>query len=227
MAAACAWTWLGRVDYAEGLQLQARLAAQRKEGEGVDRLLLLEHPHVFTLGRQTKIEDLLWDEAERDRRAVQVHAIDRGGEITYHGPGQLVGYPIIDLSSYGRDLHAYVRRLEETLIQALAGWGVAAERAPGFPGVWVGQDKIAAIGVHVSRWVSTHGFALNVDTDLDYFAGIVPCGLDDRGVTSVRALCGRAPGLPEAAADVAARFGAVFGAEMVVEQSLAVLERNW
>ncbi len=210
----CGWTWLGRVDYAAGLQLQARLAGERKEGRGEDHLLLLEHPHVYTLGRQSKAEDLLWDEAERARRGVEVHPIDRGGEITYHGPGQLVGYPILDLGGHGRDLHLYVRRLEETLIRALAGWGIAAERSPGLPGVWVGNDKIAAIGVHVSRWVSTHGFALNVDTDLAYFDGIVPCGLADRGVTSVRALTGRAPGLPEAARDVAAEFGAVFGVAM-------------
>jgi lipoyl(octanoyl) transferase len=214
----CLWSWLGRIEYADGLALQAALAEERKSGRGSDRLLLLEHPHVYTLGRQSKVADLLWDEAERARRGVSIHAIDRGGEITYHGPGQLVGYPIIDLSAYGRDLHAYVRRLEETLIAALRGWGIAAERAPGYPGVWVGNDKIAAIGVHVSRWVTTHGFALNVDTDLAYFEGIVPCGLADRGVTSVRALCGRAPALAEAAADVAARFGEVFGAAMDVER---------
>jgi lipoyl(octanoyl) transferase len=217
-AASCAWSWLGRVEYGVGLALQTRLAEARKAGRGRDHLLLLEHPHVFTLGRQAKPADLLWDASERARRGVEVHVVDRGGEITYHGPGQLVGYPILDLSGHGRDLHLYVRRLEETLIAALRGWGIAAERAPGYPGVWVGRDKIAAIGVHVSRWVSTHGFALNVDPDLSYFEGIVPCGLADRGVTSVRALGGRAPGLPEAAADVAARFGEVFGVPMRVER---------
>ncbi len=210
----CAWSWLGRVAYADGLALQHTLAEARKAGRGEDRLLLLEHAHVYTLGRQAKVGDLLWDEAERVRRGVEVHPIDRGGKITYHGPGQLVGYPILDLGGHGRDLHRYVRQLEETLIVALCGWGIAAERAPGLPGVWVGRDKIAAIGVHVSRWVSTHGFALNLDPDLAYFDGIVPCGIRDRGVTSVRALTGRAPGLPEAARDLAAAFGAVFGVTM-------------
>jgi lipoyl(octanoyl) transferase len=215
-AARCAWTWLGRLDYPAGLALQAELAEERKRGRGVDRLLLLEHPHVFTLGRQAKVADLLWDEAERARRGVTVHAIDRGGEITYHGPGQLVGYPVVDLSgpAFGRDLRRFVRGLEETVIRTLADFGVRGGRVAGLPGVWVGEAKIAAIGVHVARWVSTHGFALNVDPDLTYFQGIVPCGLHDRGVTSLRRLTGAAPPLAEVAAACARHFGAVFGVAM-------------
>ena len=207
--------WCGTVPYQLAWEWQRTLAAARARGElGDDLLLLLEHPPVYTMGKGGEPQHLRQGAESLRAAGAEYFDVDRGGSVTFHGPGQLVGYPILDLGGHGRDLHRYVRQLEETLIVALRGWGIAAERAPGLPGVWVGRDKIAAIGVHVSRWVSTHGFALNLDPDLTYFDGIVPCGIRDRGVTSVRALTGRAPGLPEAARDVAAAFGAVFGVAM-------------
>jgi lipoyl(octanoyl) transferase len=178
-------------------------------------LLLLEHPPVITRGVRAGADNVLASPAVLRRRGVEVHDAPRGGDVTYHGPGQLVGYPIVLLKPDRCDVHRYVRDLEEVLIRAVAEFGVRATRIPGLTGIWVGNDKLAAIGVRLSRWVTSHGFALNVTTDLDDFALIRPCGLADRGVTSLARLVGsRIPDV--AVADcVAGRFAEVFDREIV------------
>jgi lipoyl(octanoyl) transferase len=180
---------LGLVRYGEAWELQKSLAARRQAGEIPDQFLLVEHPHVITLGRNSHEENILLPEAERARLGIECFEINRGGDVTYHGPGQIVGYPILDLREWKRDVVAYVRGVEEAVIGALAAFGIAGGREAGATGVWVdhpsGQRaKICAIGVHISRWVTTHGFALNWRTDLNYFGHIVPCGLQ-RPVTSM------------------------------------------
>ena len=208
----CALRQLGRVDYASALQLQQQLAADRKQGLIPDQLLLLEHPHVITMGRNGHAENLLADDDIMARAGIAFYPTDRGGDVTYHGPGQLVGYPILDLRDWQRDVGAYVRAVEETIIATLAEYGIAAGRIPKLTGVWVGERKIAAIGVHLSRWVTSHGFALNVSTDLSYFQYIVPCGLT-RPVTSMAALGVRAS-LDEVGARLAVHFARIFDCEM-------------
>jgi lipoyl(octanoyl) transferase len=180
---------LGCVPYGDALALQAERVALRRRQEIPDQLLLLEHPHVITLGTSAHGEHVLVEDVERNLLGIEVYAAGRGGDVTYHGPGQLVGYPILDLKPDRCDLHRYVRDLEEVIIRALAEFGIAAERSAGHTGVWVSNAKIAAIGVRVSSgWITSHGFALNVSTDLRYFDSIVPCGIRDRGVTSMQ-LC--------------------------------------
>ena len=179
--------------YLPAWRLQQRLAAARLEGRCPDLLLLLQHPPVYTVGRSGREGEILLDEQARRRRGVEVYHIDRGGRVTYHGPGQLVGYGIVALGALPGGLRRYVRSLEAGIIAALARWGIAARREEGLVGVWVGDEKIAAIGIRVSRGVTRHGFALNVDPDLSYFKGIIPCGLQDRGVTSMARLLGEAP----------------------------------
>jgi lipoate-protein ligase B len=209
---------LGLVGYADALALQKSLVAARKAEAVPDVLLLCEHPHVITLGRNGRREHLHATDAVLRQSGVEFHATDRGGDITYHGPGQIVGYPILNLEAIRRDVVWYVRRLEETLIRATAGFGVAAQRVEGKTGVWVrggqGEEKLAAIGVHISRWVTSHGFAYNVATDLRYFDLIVPCGIAGCRVTSLERLLGRAVPRAEAVARIAAPFGEVFGLEM-------------
>src|SRR3954462_12865430 len=211
------WSWLGRVSYAEAVEMQHAARAALKAGEGPERFLLLEHPHVYTLGRNASAEDVLAGPERLAAMGVEVAECDRGGQVTYHGPGQLVGYPIVNLSPDRRDIRRYVRDLQEVLVRTLAEYGVAAwpgeEQA--FIGVWAGEAKIASIGVHLSRWITTHGFALNVSTDLSYFTGIIPCGLQQVSMTSIERLTGGAPPLPEIAAVCARHFGRVFGRELV------------
>lgn len=209
--------WLlcpGRMEYADAWDLQRRLAAARLEGRAPDTLVLLEHPHVYTLGRRADDAHVLVDAPALARLGVSLFRIDRGGDVTYHGPGQVVGYPILDLREHGADLHQYVRDLEEVVIRTLASFGIEGGVVPGYPGVWVGSEKVAAIGVKVSRWISSHGFALNVDPDLSYFEHIVPCGLHGKGVTSIARLVGRPVGLGEALPLVERHFAAVFGCEL-------------
>lgn len=203
---------LGRVPYAEGLALQRELVAERQAGRIGDVLLLVEHPHVLTLGVRGDggRAHILAPAEVLAARSVDVYETGRGGDITYHGPGQLVGYPIIDLTPDRRDVHRYVRDLEEVLIRVAAGYGIPGERVPGLTGVWVGQSKLAAIGVRIARWVTSHGFALNVTTDLDYFNLIVPCGVPDRGVTSLSALLDRDVTMTDVEDRVACHFGEVF-----------------
>ncbi|MCH8946771.1 MAG: lipoyl(octanoyl) transferase LipB [Acidobacteria bacterium] len=186
----------GVVPYAQACAWQAELVARRKAGEIPDLLIFCQHPPVITLGRNARRENLLLPEEELARRGVEVHASNRGGDVTFHGPGQLVGYPIIDLSGWRKDVVAYVRALEEVLIRTAREFDIEAGRkaAPRqkrqfYTGVWVGEEKLAAIGVHISRWVTSHGFALNVTTDVSYFDLIVPCGISGKGVASLERLC--------------------------------------
>lgn len=186
-SAVCELRDLGRMAYAEAFKLQQQLVERRKRGEIPDQFLIVEHPHVVTMGRNGHEENLLASPELLARAGIAFHHTDRGGDVTYHGPGQIVGYPIVDLKEWKRDVTAYVRALEQILVDALGEFGIEAAREPGATGVWTSRGKIAAIGVHISRWVTSHGFALNLDTDLSYFQYIVPCGLT-KPVTSLRAL---------------------------------------
>ena len=184
---ACELRDLGRIGYSEAWEIQKELVEKRKLGLIPDQLLMVEHPHVITLGRNGRKEHLLANEDVLRRAGIQFHVTDRGGDITYHGPGQVVGYPIFDLREWKRDVVAYVRALEQVIVDALGEFGIEAGRLDGCTGVWVHGKKVAAIGVHISRWVTSHGFALNHATDLSYFQYIVPCGLTKQ-VTSMREL---------------------------------------
>ena len=207
---------LGTIGYQAALDLQAQLVEQRKQGLIPDQLLLLEHPPVITLGVRTRSDrsHVLESEAALAARGVGLFETGRGGDVTYHGPGQLVGYPIVDLKPDRCDVHRYVRDLEEVLIRAVDAFGVRAGRIEGLTGIWVGDQKLAAIGVRISRWVTSHGFALNVNTDLSHFGLIVPCGITDKGVTSLERLLGHALPMDEVAETVARQFAALFSAEL-------------
>ena len=211
----CVVEQLGLIDYGEALHRQQEAVGQRKTGAIPDTLLLLEHPHVYTLGRNARREHLLVSPARLTELGAQVFETDRGGDITYHGPGQLVGYPILDLSHHRRDLGWYMRSLEEVFSGVAGDFSIEAGRVRGAPGVWVGSDKLVAMGIHVSRWVTSHGFAFNVNTDLSYFDAIVPCGLRDKGVTSLAKLLGRPIPMDVAVDRVVEHFGRVFGLEMM------------
>jgi lipoyl(octanoyl) transferase len=205
---------LGRVPYARGLEIQAALVAERQARRIPDHLLLLEHDPVFTLGRNARHENVLFPAEALRARGFEVFETGRGGDVTYHGPGQVVGYPIVDLAPDRCDVHRYVRDLEEVMIRTCADYGVEASRVEGLTGTWVGQDKIGAIGVRIARWVTSHGFAFNVATDLSAFALIVPCGIRGRGVTSLERLLGR-PVPSEAVMDrLAGHFACVFEREV-------------
>jgi lipoyl(octanoyl) transferase len=206
---------LGLVDYAAALELQRERVAQRKAGDIPDTLLLLEHPHVYTLGRNARKENILVSSEWLASRGAQVFQTDRGGDVTYHGPGQLVGYPILDLTQHRRDISWYMRSLEEVFIRTARDFGIEAGRSPGAAGVWVGNDKLVAMGVHLSRWVTSHGFAFNVNADLRYFEWIVPCGLHGKGVTSLAKLLGKPVEMELAIERVVEHFGAVFEVGMV------------
>lgn len=203
---------LGLVPYGTALETQRELVAARQTEEARDQLLLLEHPAVITLGvsGRSHRDHVLASSAELRSRGIELRDVSRGGDVTYHGPGQLVGYPIIDLKPDRCDVHRYVRDLEEVLIRTAASFGVVAGRVAGLTGVWVGNDKLAAIGVRLSRWVTSHGFALNIAPDLDQFRLIVPCGLAGRGVTSLEQLTGLVPPRPDLEAVVATEFARVF-----------------
>lgn len=207
---------LGRTGYAEALERQRRLVERRKKGEIPDQLLFVEHPHVITMGRNGRAENILAGEEVLRRSGVEFYETDRGGDVTYHGPGQIVGYPIFDLREWKRDVVAYVRALEQVLIGALAELGIAAGRLPGATGVWVNGAKVAAIGVHISRWVTSHGFALNLTTDLSYFRLIVPCGLT-KPVISLAAL-GCTASREEVIGLLIRQFSSEFGLEVVQPQ---------
>ena len=208
----------GQVAYAAGLRLQEELVAQRQHEVGGDTLFLLQHPKVLTLGRNTHTGNILLDEATLRARGYEVFEAGRGGDVTFHGPGQLVGYPILKLAPAEQDAHAYLRRLEQVLIDTLADFDIKSRRHAPHTGVWVDQDgarlKIAAIGVRLSRWVTSHGFALNVDCDLGDFDVIVPCGISDYGVTSMAEFLGGGVDIESVTDRVCVHFGRLFDREM-------------
>lgn len=213
---------LGRVDYGSALELQGSFEREVIEDRERDYLLLLEHPHTFTLGRRAKSDGVLATAEILKTLGAEVYEANRGGKVTYHGIGQLVGYPIINLSPDREDVHKYVRDLEEVLIKTMGDYGIEAFPIEGLTGVHTAEGKIAAIGVHIKRWVTTHGFALNVNTDLSYFNWIIAC--EGEPVTSMERLLGREVDLAEVEDRIAANFVEVFGAEMAAEKSLAGME---
>src|SRR5467141_2399123 len=237
----CSIVDLGRIPYAEAWELQKRFVAARKADAIEDVLLFCEHPHVITLGRSGNRANLLASEHVLRQKGVEFHATDRGGDITYHGPGQIVGYPILNLGAIRRDVVWYVRTLEEAMIRATAEFGITAVREPGKTGVWVyvaqsssalatrhsplaTSEKLAAIGVHISRWVTSHGFAYNVSTDLRNFDLIVPCGIADRKATSLEKLLGRSVEEKEVAPRIAKHLGELLGLEMREASKKELLE---
>ena len=211
---ACLAVSLGTVGYSRALELQRRLHRQVAEGALPDLLLLLEHPHVYTLGRRGQDSDVLESERTLARLGVEIHRTDRGGEVTYHGPGQLVGYPIVDLRRWGGGPLAYVQALEDSLVATLRTFGIRAQSGAKPTGVWVDEAKIAAIGVKISRRITMHGFALNVAPDLSYFEHIVPCGMPEAEVASMASLLTADVTVDEVATVLTDRFGEVFGLKM-------------
>jgi lipoyl(octanoyl) transferase len=208
---------LGRVPYQEALAVQEELVQARRDGEIPDQLLLLEHPHVITLGSSSQEKNLLLSPEEREAKGIELFEVGRGGDVTYHGPGQLVGYPILDLKPDRKDLHRYLRDLEEVLIVLLSHFGIVSGREEGLTGVWVPQGKLAAIGVRISSgWITSHGFALNVDPDLDFFSSIIPCGIQDRSVTSMARILGRPLSLDEVTSELVQNFERVFQRKAIV-----------
>jgi lipoyl(octanoyl) transferase len=205
---------LGTVDYAEAHRLQKELQGQRVRGEVGDLVLLLEHPPVLTMGRSAKAQHVLVAPEVLEARGIQVHEVGRGGDVTYHGPGQLVAYPIIDLKPDRKDVRKYVASLEETMIRTCADFGLAAGRIEGLNGAWIGERKVGAVGVRISRWVTTHGLALNVNSDLRQFEMIVPCGIEDKGVTSVSAELGRTVCVADLFEPLARHFAGLYDADI-------------
>jgi lipoyl(octanoyl) transferase len=202
---------LGRSEYKSCWDLQQRIFERRSADLVSDTLVLTEHDHVYTIGRTGKSDHLLAGEQELRQKGIALYCNDRGGDITYHGPGQLVGYPILDLRKYYLDLHRYLRDIEEVIIRTLATFAVKGNRIAGHTGVWVGQEKICAIGIKTSRWITMHGFALNVNTDMSFFERIIPCGIFEKGVTSLQELSGATVDLQEIALRIGREFGTVFG----------------
>jgi lipoyl(octanoyl) transferase len=210
--AECRWRYAGRLGYADALALQKETVRRRVAKEIPDCLILVEHPPVITLGKMAKREHLIGSRAD-----VQVVETPRGGDVTYHGPGQIVGYPILDLTALNTDLKKYLYKLEEVMIRAVAAYGIQAGRQEGMTGAWVGDRKIGAIGVRVEKWVTSHGFALNANNDLDGFDLIIPCGLRGKGVTSIAREIGRDVDLDELRRSIAGIFGEVIGRRMIHE----------
>ena len=219
----CEAQFLGPVSYTDALALQHRAVERSKTREFSDSevLFLLEHPHVYTLGRNARREHLLVSEERLRTLGAEVCKCDRGGDITYHGPGQLVGYPILDLRRHRRDVGWYMRSLEEVVIRTAKDLGVKAERRPGFTGVWAGGEKLASLGVHINRWVTSHGFAFNVNTDLSYFEHIVPCGLPEVRMISLEKIAGHKFEMEEVSERVVRRFADVFDISIDLREPLA------
>jgi len=218
---------LGLEPYDRALDLQHRLVAARREGRIEDMLILLEHPPVITLGRRGDGSNIVASRELLARLGIEVHRVERGGDVTYHGPGQLMGYPILDLRGHRQDVGWYMHSLEEVLIQALSDFGLEAGRLEGRIGVWIGDKNIAALGARIEEWITYHGFALNVSLDLSHVDLIIPCGLKEFGVTSMEEVLGEAPEMSEVRKSVAQRFGEVFGVELrqvALEGLLASLE---
>ena len=211
----CRYCWLGTVEYLHARAMQDELVSQVHDGQSPNTLLLLEHPHVYTRGRLSREDHLLTPNDELDALGIPIHETDRGGQVTYHGPGQLVGYPIINLRQLGIGPLQYVRALEQVIIDTLADFNIPAHTEPGLTGVWTATGKIAAIGVKISRGIAFHGFALNVSTDLAYYRHIVPCGITDRPVTSMRAELGTVVDMTAARNALAGEFGRAMGMTMM------------
>lgn len=201
---------LDRVDYDDALEMQSNMEARRKAGEIPDVLILLEHDPVYTLGRSTNPDNLLLDPEDLKKRGIKIREIRRGGDITFHGPGQLVGYPVIDLREHRKDVHWYLRNLEEVIIGSLKEFNLECYTIKGMTGVWCEGRKIAAIGVGISKWVTTHGFALNVNNDLDYFSGIVPCGLQGKQVTSMKTMLQKTQNMEDVKTVISNKFSNLF-----------------
>jgi lipoyl(octanoyl) transferase len=207
----------GLVPYGEALDLQAGLVVDRRAGAVPDTLIMLEHPHVITMGSSTDPTNVLVTEADRKRLGIELFEAGRGGDVTYHGPGQLVAYPILDLKPDRRDLHRYLRDLETVLMAVASDFGVIAERSEEGTGIWTATGKLAAIGVRVSSgWITSHGVALNVTSDLSYFDTIVPCGIPDGGITSLEAELGAAPDMPDVRTSFRGHFAQVFERQILV-----------
>lgn len=206
--------YLGRVPYETALLLQENRVVEVRNHTAPEALFLLEHDPVLTLGRNARSENITASPEALEKEGIRIFECGRGGDVTYHGPGQLVGYPILDLSPDQKDVWKYVRNLEEALIRTLADFGIRGRRFQGLTGVWVGNEKVAAIGVRISRWVTSHGFALNVTTNLDHFRTIVPCGIRDYGVTSMERLEGNPPSLEAVARSAGGHFSGIFGREL-------------
>lgn len=206
----CRVTYLGLCEYQEAYRLQKKILHRRIGGEISDTLLLLQHHQVITVGRRGIWENILTGREVLDREGIRVHHVDRGGDVTYHGPGQIVGYPILDLNLHGRDVHRVVSLYEEVIIRLLARYELKGSRLPGYPGIWVDGEKVCAIGIGISHWVTFHGFALNVNTNLDHFSYITPCGITGRGVTSMSRLLGRTVDEDGVVEEIIRAFGRVF-----------------
>lgn len=206
---------LGIVDYREAHQLQKRLLQEHIEGRGSDTLVLLQHNPVITIGRSGSKSNILLSESALAAAGIEVCEIERGGDVTYHGPGQLTGYPIINLQHFRKDVHWYLRQLEEVIIRVLTEYGITGERIEGYTGVWVGNEKIAAIGISVRRWITYHGFAFNINPDMSHFQMITPCGITDKGVTSLERLLGYRVDIDEVADRTASAFARVLSVVQV------------
>ncbi len=206
---------LNLIDYNEAWQLQKNTSAKRYKKEITDFFYLLEHPHTYTLGKVADKKNLVGNEEYLKENHISVYDIDRGGDITYHGPGQIVGYPIIDLTEWKQDTHKYLRALEEVIIMTCSYYGLKCGREPKYTGVWIEDRKIAAIGIKVSRWITMHGFAFNVNTDLSLFSGIIPCGISDKDVTSLKRELGKEIDISEVKTLLVKNFKEVFGYDSV------------
>ncbi len=217
--------WLGRVPYREACDAMERLVAARRQGRAADSLLLLEHPPVITLGRSARAEHVRITPAERLARGIELHESGRGGDVTYHGPGQLVGYPVVALPPERRDAHRYLRDLEDAMIRTARDFGAEASRRPGLTGVWAGDRKLGSLGVRISSgWIASHGFALNVSTDLSAFEWIVPCGIEGCRATSLEELTGVRHPVREVARRVASRVAEVLGLEPLEQAAARTVE---
>jgi lipoate-protein ligase B len=211
----CIAVWGGSVPYAQALELQMKICALKKQGFKRDIILLMEHPPTITLGRNADTNNLLVSREKLKTLGVELWNIDRGGDVTFHGPGQLVGYPILELGIRERDVHRYMHRLEESLIRLLAGYGIASTRNPSYTGVWTEDGKIAAMGIHISRWITRHGFALNINTDLSFYELIVPCGIIGKGVTSMQKQLNSMLNASEVAERYLLEFSSVFNRRLI------------
>ena len=219
---------LGFIDYKEAWDLQQEVHKKRVSGEVDDFLFLLEHPNTYTLGKTAHKENLIGSEDYLKKNQISVYDIDRGGDITYHGPGQIVGYPIIDLNNWFKDTHKYLRALEEVIIKTCSDYGLNSERNSKHTGVWIGDRKIAAIGIKVSRWVTMHGFAFNVNTDLNLFNGIIPCGIQDKSVTSMKQELNREVSIQEVKEKLLKNFTVLFGyTSFISKNKEEMLQQNF